>query len=44
MSPPPWDPRLANDAAAVDHCMKLGAVVLKPPSTPRLGFRADSPS
>lgn len=25
---PPYDQRLANEAAAVEQCMKLGAVIL----------------
>jgi hypothetical protein len=27
---PPYDQRLANEAAAADQCMKLGAVLLAP--------------
>jgi hypothetical protein len=33
---PPYDLRLQYEAAAIDHCLKLGAVVLKPPKT--VGF------
>jgi hypothetical protein len=34
---PPFDQRLANEAAAVDHCVKLGGVVL-PSKAPAAGF------
>lgn len=33
-----WDPRIANMASAVDHCMKLGAVIIKP-ERQAAGFR-----
>lgn len=35
-----WDANLSNHAAAVDHCMKLGAVILKPKGRPGTGFQA----
>lgn len=34
---PPYDQRLANEAAAVDQCIKLGGVIL-PKSKPTTGF------
>jgi hypothetical protein len=34
----PYDQRLANESAAAEQCMKLGAVILKPPSQPTFGF------
>ena len=38
-----WDPNIANDAAMADHCMKLGAVILKPASKPPAGFAPPKP-
>lgn len=34
--PPLYDQALANQAAAIDHCLKLGGVVIKP--QPKAGF------
>jgi hypothetical protein len=31
---PPYDQALANRAAAVDHCLKLGGVIIEPKATP----------
>lgn len=25
-----WDPRIANTASAIEHCLKMGGVILKP--------------
>lgn len=36
-SPPPYDQAIANQAAAVDQCLKLGGVILTP-SKPQTGF------
>ncbi len=36
------DQRLANEAAAADQCMKLGAVLLKEPRA-HAGFAAPAP-
>jgi hypothetical protein len=35
----PYDQALANTASAVDHCMKMGAVVLKPSGSRPAGFQ-----
>lgn len=43
MSNGPWDPRMSAAAAAVDHCMKLGGVILKPASKPTVGFSKPEP-
>jgi 23S rRNA G2445 N2-methylase RlmL len=40
---PPYDQRLANEAAAADQCMKLGAVILKPWGQKVMGFTAPKP-
>lgn len=34
---PLWDPPLASAASMAENCMKLGAVILKPPK-PEVGF------
>lgn len=36
--PVPYDQRMANAAVAVDHALKLGGVILQPPSKPVAGF------
>jgi hypothetical protein len=36
--PPPYDQRLANQAAAVDHCLKLGGVLLSAKGNGGTGF------
>jgi hypothetical protein len=36
---PPYDQRLANEAAAIDQCMKLGAVLL--PQQKKPGFSSE---
>lgn len=38
-----YDQDMANRAAAVDHALKLGGVILKPPSKPSTGFAQPSP-
>jgi hypothetical protein len=35
---PPYDQALANASAAVEQCLKLGAVILKPQGSQRPGF------
>lgn len=39
-----YDQNMANIASAIDHAMKMGAVVLKPQSNPPVGFRPAAPS
>lgn len=34
---PPYDQALANQAAAIDHCIKLGGVVIAPKPTTGFG-------
>lgn len=34
----PYDQRLANESNAAEQCMKLGAVLLKPPTSKPTGF------
>jgi hypothetical protein len=38
---PLFDQNVANTAAAIDSCMKLGAVILKPKNAPTFGFSTD---
>jgi hypothetical protein len=38
-----YDQRLVNEAAAVDQCLKLGGVILKPQSQSKVGFAAPTP-
>jgi hypothetical protein len=40
---PLFDQNVANAAAAIDSCMKLGAVILKPKNAPTFGFSTDVP-
>lgn len=39
---PPYDLSLQYQAAAVDHCLKLGGVVLRPPKA--VGFEGHATS
>lgn len=36
--PVPYDQGMATAATAIDHALKLGGVILKPPSKPVAGF------
>jgi hypothetical protein len=44
LSDAPYDQRLVNDATAVEQCMKLGAVILKPQGQRPLGFSQPPPT
>lgn len=38
-----WDKNMANAASAIDHAMKMGAVILQPASKPKVGFSPPEP-
>lgn len=40
MTGPVYDQQLVNNSDAAERCMKLGAVILKPPNQPTIGFAA----
>lgn len=39
-----FDQQLVNNSDAAERCMKLGAVILKPPAASRIGFAASQPT
>lgn len=44
MTEPLYDQQLVNNSDAAERCMKLGAVILKPPSQPTIGFAVPPPT